>query len=181
MSREFMCAFENFERIQCKRRRSIRSSRWHLFIKIGVLKHFTNFTWKHLCWSLFSIKVFSCQKCVFLFSCLRTTLLKNISGGCILIIFLSYDIQNVSLLNFSANKNWIITHIKIKINYVNKLKQKMFRMFQISYLTLASLKFCVSQKYIVNINKMSWGTENIEIIFIKCYKLFSLFPIIYII
>ena len=38
-----------------------RSSHSELFFKIGVLKHFTNFTGKHLCWSLFlkrSLKVF---------------------------------------------------------------------------------------------------------------------------
>ena len=29
------------------------SSRSQIFFKIGVLKHFANFTRKHLCWSLF--------------------------------------------------------------------------------------------------------------------------------
>ena len=34
-----------------------RSSHSPIFFKIGVLKNFANFTWKHLCWSLFSIKL----------------------------------------------------------------------------------------------------------------------------
>ena len=33
-----------------------RSSRSHMFFKIGVLKNFANFIGKHLCWSLFLIK-----------------------------------------------------------------------------------------------------------------------------
>ena len=33
-----------------------RSSRLQMFFKIGRLKYFANFTGKHLCWSLFSIK-----------------------------------------------------------------------------------------------------------------------------
>ena len=33
----------------------IRSSCWHMFFKIGVLKIFAIFTEKHLCWSLFLI------------------------------------------------------------------------------------------------------------------------------
>ena len=36
---------------------SIRSSRLQMFFKIGVLKNFANFTGKHLCWSLFLIKL----------------------------------------------------------------------------------------------------------------------------
>ena len=35
----------------------IRSSRSQMFIKIGALKNFANFTGKHLCWSLFLIKL----------------------------------------------------------------------------------------------------------------------------
>ena len=34
-----------------------RSSRSQMFFKIGVLKNFANFTGKHLCWSLFLIKL----------------------------------------------------------------------------------------------------------------------------
>ena len=48
-----------------------RSSLWQMFFKIGVLKYFVIFTRKHLCWSLFLIKlqawrptqVFSCEYC----------------------------------------------------------------------------------------------------------------------
>ena len=34
-----------------------RSSLSQMFFKIGVLKYFANFTRKHLCWSLFRIKM----------------------------------------------------------------------------------------------------------------------------
>ena len=50
-----------------------RSSRCQMFFKIGVPKNFVTFTGKHLCWSLFLIKlqafrlipirVFSCEYC----------------------------------------------------------------------------------------------------------------------
>ena len=48
-----------------------RSSRLQMFFKIGVLKNFTNFTEKHLCWSSYLIKidsktgVFFSQKSIF--------------------------------------------------------------------------------------------------------------------
>ena len=34
-----------------------RSSRWQMFFKIGVLKNFVSFTWKHLSWTLLLIKL----------------------------------------------------------------------------------------------------------------------------
>ena len=37
--------------------RNYRSSRSRLLFKISVLKNFANFTGKHLCWSVFSIKL----------------------------------------------------------------------------------------------------------------------------
>ena len=43
-----------------------RSSHQRCSVKIGVLKNFSNFTGKHLCWSLFLIKLqqmFSCEIC----------------------------------------------------------------------------------------------------------------------
>ena len=36
---------------------SLRSIRWYMFFKIGVLKTFVIFTGKHLCWGLFFNKV----------------------------------------------------------------------------------------------------------------------------
>ena len=36
---------------------SCKSSRLHMFFKMGVLKNFTIFTEKHLCWSLFLIRL----------------------------------------------------------------------------------------------------------------------------
>ena len=38
-----------------------RSSRSQMFLRIGVLKNFANFTGKHLRWSLFLIKLQSCS------------------------------------------------------------------------------------------------------------------------
>ena len=35
----------------------VRSIRSQMFFKIGFLKNFTNFTGKHLCWSVFLIKL----------------------------------------------------------------------------------------------------------------------------
>ena len=37
-----------------------RSSHWGCSIKKGVLKNYTNFTGKHLSWSLFLIKLHTC-------------------------------------------------------------------------------------------------------------------------
>ena len=34
-----------------------RNSRSQMFFKVGVLKNFVSFTGKHLCWSLFLIKL----------------------------------------------------------------------------------------------------------------------------
>ena len=39
-----------------------RSSHFHIFSKIGVLKNVTNFTQKHLCWSCFLIKLQALHK-----------------------------------------------------------------------------------------------------------------------
>ena len=33
-----------------------------MFFKLSVLKNFAVFTWKHLCWSLFLIKLQACRK-----------------------------------------------------------------------------------------------------------------------
>ena len=33
-----------------------------MFFKLSVLKNFAVFTWKHLCWSLFLIKLQTCRK-----------------------------------------------------------------------------------------------------------------------
>ena len=45
-----------------------KSSSSHMFHKIGILKNFANFTGKHLCWSLFLIKLLTLRP---------ATLLKN--------------------------------------------------------------------------------------------------------
>ena len=72
---------------------SIKSSRSQMFFKIGVLKNFAIFTGKHVCNSLFLIKLKACnfiekrlQKVfcrTFLNLFLRTPILKSISIGCI--------------------------------------------------------------------------------------------------
>ena len=43
---------------------SFRNSLWQVFFKT-VLKGFANFTGKHLCWSLFSIKLQACRPATF--------------------------------------------------------------------------------------------------------------------
>ena len=39
-----------------------RSSRSQILFKTGVLKNFANFTGKHMCWSLFLIKLQVCRQ-----------------------------------------------------------------------------------------------------------------------
>ena len=41
-----------------KHKLNLISSHWSCLVKIGVLRHFANFTWKHLCWSFFLIETF---------------------------------------------------------------------------------------------------------------------------
>ena len=41
-----------------KQELNLRSSHWNSSVKKGVLRKFSNFTGKHLCWSLFLIEVF---------------------------------------------------------------------------------------------------------------------------
>ena len=72
----------------------LRSSRLQMFFKIGVLETFTDFTGKHLCWSLFLIKLqaYACNfikrriqnKCfpVKFAKFLKTPFLQNSSGSC---------------------------------------------------------------------------------------------------
>ena len=45
------------ERGDIQRHLTYESSLSQMFFKIGVLKNFVNFTGKHLCWSLFLIKL----------------------------------------------------------------------------------------------------------------------------
>ena len=71
---------------------SIKSSRSQMFFKIGVLKNFAIFTGKHMCKSLFLIKLKACNFIkkrlqqvfcrTFLNLFLRTPILKSISIGC---------------------------------------------------------------------------------------------------
>ena len=68
-----------------------RSSRLQMFFKLSALKNFVNFTGKHLCWSLFLIKLQAWNfvkkrlqhRCfpVKFAKVLRTPVLKNTSGG----------------------------------------------------------------------------------------------------
>ena len=77
-----------------------RSSRLQMFFKIGVLKSFSNFTGKHLCWSLF-LKNCRLKNCSFITKRLQhrcfpvkfanffkeRIFLQNISGDCFCIFF----------------------------------------------------------------------------------------------
>ena len=69
----------------------IRSSRWQMFLKIGVLKKFVIFTGKYLSWCLFLRKLLDFRQvfsCVHIAKVLSTPFLQNTSGGCFLIILL---------------------------------------------------------------------------------------------
>ena len=61
-----------------------RSRLLQMFSRIGVLKNFSNFTWKHLCWILFLIKSQAFRHFPLKFQkFLRTTFfLQNTSDGC---------------------------------------------------------------------------------------------------
>ena len=70
----------------------IRSSRSHMFFKIGVLKKFTVFRGKHQRWSLFMIKLQTWRPAkrlqhrrfpVNIAKFLRTPFLQSTSGGCV--------------------------------------------------------------------------------------------------
>ena len=89
-----------------------RSSHWRCSVKIHVLKSFTNFTGKHLCWSLFFNKDAGLKACKFIkkrlpHRCfpvkftkfLRTLFFQNTSGGC---FWLSTHI----ILNDSSSNLW---------------------------------------------------------------------------
>ena len=59
----------NDEKCMSRNNTEVRSSHSHLFFKIDILKNFTNFTGKHLCWSLFLLKktpthVLCCETCI---------------------------------------------------------------------------------------------------------------------
>ena len=59
----FLRCEQDYYIIICQRRSNknlqhfYRSSRSQMFLEIGVFKDFANFTGKHLCWSLFLIKL----------------------------------------------------------------------------------------------------------------------------
>ena len=86
------------------------SSRSQMFFKIGVLKNFPNFTGKHLCWSLFFIRVQFIKKGlqdsyfpVNIAKFLRAAFLWNTSRGCfcrdafVLLLFITF----ISLVKIS--------------------------------------------------------------------------------
>ena len=76
-----------------------RSSHKRCSVKKGVLKKFTNFMEKHLCWSLFLLKLQAttllernCNTCVFLWNLrnfLKTPILKNICER--LVLYFHYN------------------------------------------------------------------------------------------
>ena len=68
-----------------------RSSYQRRSVKRGVPKIFSNFTEKHLCWSIFLIKV---QVLVKLAKLLRTPILKNICKRLLLLLVANYNRQN---------------------------------------------------------------------------------------
>ena len=88
-----------------------------MFFKVGVLKNFANFTWKHILKSLFN-KVAGLRSCNFIrkrlrHRCfavkfeefLRTTFLKNTSSGCFCSWTLSFSIMDFE--SFENNVIWL--------------------------------------------------------------------------
>ena len=68
------CYKEHYCLAQVKCCLKLRSSRSHVFFKKGLLKNFTSFTGKHLCWSLLLIKLQASRA--------SNLFLQNTSGGC---------------------------------------------------------------------------------------------------
>ena len=66
----------NYRNSCCRAFTWCRSSRLQIFFKIGVLKNFSNFTGKHLCRSLFVVKLRPLRPF------LRRYFLENTSSGC---------------------------------------------------------------------------------------------------
>ena len=106
-----------------------RSTRSQMFLKIDVLSNFASFTRKHLCWSLFLIK-------------LQAKFLRTPS--------LTEQLQWL-LLWFLHQKNWIFIVITIILDYNQKLPWKYSNYYHppyiktsISYQKYAHLvqKFC---------------------------------------
>ena len=97
-----------------------RSSRLRMFFKIGVVKNFTKFTGKQMCWSLFLIRLQAWKAATILkrdsntgvFLCnlrnWKCCTLQNTSGGC----FCSYtEIKNYIW-------NTFIVNCKLKMSYM---------------------------------------------------------------
>ena len=84
------------------------SSRWQMFFNIGVLKNIPIFTGKHLCWSLFLIKLQAWR----IYSCEYFKIFKNsfIYRTLLLVAFessqLFYTNHALSLV-FTANLGWL--------------------------------------------------------------------------
>ena len=79
-----------------------RSSRWQIFFKIDDIKYFSSFTGKHLCWSLFLIKLQTLRPSVFY----QQLLLQNNSSGCYNVIFSFITITlGYNYYHFSLYKN----------------------------------------------------------------------------
>ena len=89
-----------------------RSSCSQIFLKIGVLKKFAIFTGKHLCWSLFSIKLQACNltKKRFQYKCFPVNIAKFKSN-----VF----IEHVRVIAFECNEkelSGLIANNKLTLN-----------------------------------------------------------------
>ena len=93
-----------------------RSSLLQMFFKISVLIDFANFTGKHLCWSLFLIKLQSLKVCNFI---------KNTPTRCFPVKFAKYlntlFLQNIYGNCFWRNASWWLL-LPWKIKSVERLK-----------------------------------------------------------
>ena len=128
MAKSKDCKIVSFVHFSNKRRfeQIYKTSLWNdtvreitdVFCKKGVLRNFTKFTWKHLCWSLFFNKVADLRPETLLkrdsntgvfrwilWNFLRTRFLQNPYGGCFFIkgLFLSIFCSEKSLKQMFSN------------------------------------------------------------------------------
>ena len=105
-----------------------RSSCWQMFFKTRVLKNFSVFTGKHLCWRLILIKLQALNACNFIkkrltYRCFRVDVLKLLRTAT-----LKNICQQLLLYRPIAEKNKDRNKINLMFNYV--------------------LEYCISKKFI---------------------------------
>ena len=131
---------------------SCRSSRSQMFLKIDVLRNFASFTRKHLCWSLFLIK-------------LQPKFIKN--------MFFTEHLQWL-LLGFLQQNNLIFSVITITLGYNQIFSWKCVNYYHPPYINI----FISYQKYVYLVQKfcsLSHKSPNFLILASICFCIISIF------